>query len=103
MDPTVESASPGVATNTVESLLEQRRAEALQAEREARQNLPAAIAAGVVAALIAAAVWATITVVTQFQIGWMAVGAGFLVGHAVRHFGRGLHLRLASWVPCAHC
>jgi hypothetical protein len=33
----------------------------------------------------------------------MAVGAGFLVGHAVRHFGRGLHLRLASWVPCAHC
>jgi hypothetical protein len=48
------------------------------------------IIGGMVAALIGAGAWATVTVLTNFQIGWMAVGVGFLVGYAVRVFGKGL-------------
>lgn len=48
-----------------------------------------AIGAGLVAALVGAAIWAVVTVTTKFQIGWMAVGVGFLVGYSVRTVGRG--------------
>jgi hypothetical protein len=52
-------------------------------------NLLFALAAGIVAAVVGAAIWAAITVATEYQIGWMAVGVGFLVGIAVRRFGMG--------------
>lgn len=52
-------------------------------------NLPMGIVAGSVAALIGAILWAVVTDVTKYQIGWMAVGVGVLVGFAVRKFGRG--------------
>lgn len=58
-------------------------------EPVAGPNLVLGIVAGLVAAVIGAAVWAVITVATEFQIGWMAVGVGFLVGVAVRFFGKG--------------
>jgi len=54
------------------------------------QNLSLGIAAGAVAALVGAAVWAVVTVVTGYQIGWLAVGVGFLVGIAIRHVGKGI-------------
>jgi hypothetical protein len=53
------------------------------------QNLPMGLVAGLAAAAVGAAVWALITVLTEFQIGWMAVGVGFLVGWAVRLAGKG--------------
>jgi hypothetical protein len=52
-------------------------------------NIPFALAAGIVAAVVGAAIWAGVTVATEYQIGWMAVGVGFLVGIAVRQFGKG--------------
>ncbi len=55
-----------------------------------QQNFPLAIIAGIVASIIAAGIWAAITVASQYQIGWLAVGVGFLVGFAVRVAGRGL-------------
>jgi hypothetical protein len=45
--------------------------------------------AGLVAAAVGAGLWAVVTVVTGYQIGWMAVGVGFLVGIAVRAAGKG--------------
>ena len=54
------------------------------------QNLAMGATAGAAAALIGAVLWAVITVVAGFQIGWMAVGVGFLVGIAIRTFGKGL-------------
>lgn len=45
--------------------------------------------AGVAAALVGASIWAGVTIVTEFQIGWMAVGVGFLVGIAIRFAGKG--------------
>ena len=61
-----------------------------RAQLERQQNLPAGIAAGLVAAIAGAVAWAALTVATKYQIGYMAVGVGFLVGCAVRHFGRGI-------------
>lgn len=63
--------------------------ETLHAPIASPGNLPLALAAGVVAALIGAVLWAVITVATGYQIGFMAVGVGFLVGFAVGKFGRG--------------
>lgn len=53
------------------------------------QNLPLGLIAGIAAAVIGAMIWALITVATNYQIGWMAVGVGFLVGYAIRYFGKG--------------
>ena len=58
-----------------------------------RQNLPLALVAGAVAALVGAGIWAGITAATNYQIGFMAVGVGFLVGLAVRKAGRGIEPR----------
>jgi hypothetical protein len=44
---------------------------------------------GVIAMLASAIVWGAITYFTEYQIGWMAIGVGFLVGFAIRFFGRG--------------
>ena len=43
---------------------------------------------GVAAAIIGAIIWAIVTVTTEYQIGWMAIGIGFLVGFTVR-LGKG--------------
>jgi hypothetical protein len=51
-------------------------------------NLAAAIGGGLAAAVVGAVVWAVITVTTKFQIGFMSVGVGFLVGWAVQQTGR---------------
>jgi hypothetical protein len=54
------------------------------------QNFSMGLFAGLLAALIGAMVWALITDLTHYQIGWMAVGIGFLVGYSVRRFGQGI-------------
>jgi len=57
----------------------------------APENLPLGFMAGLAAAAVGAAMWALITILTDVQIGWMAVGVGFLVGWAVRFAGKGRH------------
>jgi hypothetical protein len=54
------------------------------------QNFVAAIGAGLAAAAVGAVLWAVITVVTGYQIGFMAIGVGLLVGYAVRAAGKGM-------------
>lgn len=45
---------------------------------------------GAAAAVIGAGIWALITITTKYQIGWMAIGVGFLVGFGVRLLGKGV-------------
>jgi hypothetical protein len=52
-------------------------------------NLFMGLIGGAVAMLVGAIIWGAITYFTQYQIGWMAIGVGFLVGVAVKFFGRG--------------
>jgi hypothetical protein len=68
---------------------EQEAERALEVFRE-EQNLVVGSMAGLTAAVTGAAVWAGVTVVTEYQIGWMAVGLGFLVGIAMRTMGKGI-------------
>lgn len=52
-------------------------------------SLGRGMAGGAGAAFVGSMVWAFITVITSYQIGWMAIGVGALVGFAVKFFGRG--------------
>ena len=52
-------------------------------------NLFLGLAGGVVAMLVSAIVWGAVTYFTEYQIGWLAIGVGFLVGLAIRFFGKG--------------
>ncbi|MGE5296169.1 MAG: hypothetical protein ACM3VT_15205 [Solirubrobacterales bacterium] len=60
------------------------------AELRGKQSLLLALVGGSLAALTGAALWAAITVITNAQIGWMAVGAAAMIGAAIRTLGRGL-------------
>jgi len=57
------------------------------------QNLGLGILGGLGGAAIGAAIWAGVTAATHFQIGWMAIGVGFLVGYGVRKLGQGIDSR----------
>lgn len=76
-----EAEAPAISPQEVALAMETLRSE---------QKLIPGAAAGLVAALVGAGVWAGVTVATEYQIGWMAVGIGFLVGLAVRHVGKGV-------------
>jgi len=54
------------------------------------QDLFYALIGGFFAAIISAILWAIITVTTEYQIGFMAIGVGLVVGVAVRFFGAGV-------------
>ncbi|MGD9505397.1 MAG: hypothetical protein AB7W37_10815 [Syntrophobacteraceae bacterium] len=58
-------------------------------EKSDARNLPLGIITGVLAAVIGAVIWALVTVTINYQIGWMALGVGFLVAYAMRLFGGG--------------
>ncbi len=70
--------------------LDEVRYRAKLRQLESEQNLFVGALAGGLAAMIGAVAWAMITVATSYQIGWMAVGVGFLVGYAVRMLGKGI-------------
>jgi antitoxin component YwqK of YwqJK toxin-antitoxin module len=57
---------------------------------KAHQNLFFAIAGGLLSALISALLWAAITISIEYQVGFMAIGVGLLVGFSVRYFGGGI-------------
>lgn len=74
------------------SEIDQMKLQMLMQQIRDNQNLSLAIIAGAVAAVAGAAIWAAVTAITNWQIGIMAIGVGFLVGLAVRMAGRGVSL-----------
>ena len=62
----------------------------LLTEMKSKENMVLAVVAGLVSSLVGAGIWAAVTIATQYQIGWMAVGIGFLVGFSVRYLGKGI-------------
>jgi len=85
-----EKIELGTEDRQPEIKVKQEQLEQFILQIESEQNFMAAVIAGVAAALIGAIIWAVITATTKYQIGWMAVGIGFLVGVAVRYFGKGI-------------
>jgi hypothetical protein len=84
--PTMPTQTQETAANEIDALKLQR----FRQNAQENQNVSMGFFAGLLAALLGALVWAIITDLTHFQIGWMAVGVGFLVGFAVRRFGQGI-------------
>lgn len=71
------------------------------------ENFPLAFIAGLLAAAAGAGIWAGITVLTGYQIGFMAIGVGALVALSIRAAGKGLSRKfqvlgaLLSLLGCA--
>jgi hypothetical protein len=71
---------------------------ALQLETELAQGsaaaadvLPRAALMGALGALVGAAVWAGVVIITEFEIGYLAVLVGFLAGYGVKRGAGGAH------------
>jgi len=86
----IENTEENTAEGVEELPLLNEEQNETMAKMEMEQNLPLALLGGVLAAVLGAAIWASITVITGYQIGFMAIGVGFLVGYAVRIFGKGI-------------
>lgn len=67
------------------------------AQLQSEQNLGGAIVAGIITGLIGAILWGTITVMTGYQIGYMAIGIGFGVGYVIRMVGKGVDEYFGYW------
>ncbi len=65
----------------------------VDAELLEQQNYALSITASAGSALIGAIIWGAITYFTKYQIGYMAIGVGLLVGFANRLFGKGIAIQ----------
>ena len=70
--------------------LDPARVEHLRRRLLSEQNFPLGLLGGIVAAGAGAGIWAGITLATGYQIGFMALGVGLLVGYTVRAAGKGV-------------
>lgn len=54
------------------------------------QNLGLGIIGGSIGGLLGAIIWAAVTYFTEYQIGYLAMGVGFLVGFGMNKSGKGI-------------
>lgn len=90
--PDQETAEELIADEPGDLEIDSDRLELYIAEQKLNQSLPMGFLGGVIGAIIGAAIWAAITVSSGYQIGFMAIGVGFLVGVLVRAMGKGLDM-----------
>lgn len=83
-----EEVAAGAAQ--AEGTLDPAQALYLRQQLEAEQNLVLGALAGAFASVCCAVLWATVTHVTGYQIGFMAIGVGLGVGYCVRLGGKGI-------------
>src|SRR4051812_38253298 len=60
--------------------------QALKTKDDVRENKLAIFAVGVIAMLAGAILWTIVTVITQSELGLMAIAVGFIVGFAIQKF-----------------
>lgn len=82
--------TPTSETQTETTELDGSQVQYLKQRLESEQNLALGGIGGFVAAVLGAGVWAGVTVASGYQIGFMSIGVGFLVGFAVRTLGKGI-------------
>ena len=79
-----------VAKTNPTPVIDEAKSQMLLQQLRDNQNLSMGMVGGFGAAVVGAVVWALTTALTQYQIGFMAIGVGFLVGFAVRRMGQGV-------------
>jgi len=82
--------TPGAVVTSLEGDVDPAKLEQTMQQLRSEQNLVMGVLGGFLAAIVAAVLWGLITYVTSFQIGFMAIGVGILVGLGVKYFGSGL-------------
>jgi hypothetical protein len=80
-NPAIDSGEPPLTDLEARMALDVLRSE---------QNLVNGAAAGLVVCVVAAGIWATVTILTGYQVGWIAIGIGFVVGYAIQLTGKGI-------------
>ena len=85
-----ESPAEVSAPETAEPVVTDYQAQMALDVLRSEQNLVNGIVAGTLSAVVGAAIWAGITIMTEYQIGWIALGIGFVVGYSVQLAGKGL-------------
>jgi len=88
--PIFDATAAPAAPAEPEVALDPALMDAILANLKSQQNIFAAVGGGLISAIVGAVIWAAVTVVTKYQIGWMAMGLGVIVGLAVRKYGKGI-------------
>ncbi len=70
-------------------VIDESQLAALRHKAVVEQHLVLGAMGGIIAGLIGAMIWAVITLKTGAQIGYIAIGVGFLVGYAIKVLGKG--------------
>jgi len=83
-EPVAEVAPEATATATMPMMGEE--------EATGPISIPKAILGGVIGTIACALIWTLITVITKYQIGYIALGIGFVVGYLVQRLGNGNNL-----------
>lgn len=84
----IEEEEPLLLTTTSEQI--GSLPEEIKSALRAHQSMGFAILGGFLLVMFSAILWAAITVATQYQIGYMAIGVGLIVGYGIRYFGAGI-------------
>jgi antitoxin component YwqK of YwqJK toxin-antitoxin module len=87
-DETVKEEAIPEDINDIEIIAE--LPEDIKGKLRLHQDLLYAFVGGLFLSILSALLWALITVATEYQIGYMAIGVGFIVGMGVRFFGAGI-------------
>jgi hypothetical protein len=83
----------GLQIDELKQKLSPEKVERLRME----QHLTRGILSGITVGIIGAILWGIITVVTGFQIGYMAIAIGAGVGFTIRKFGNGIDSIFGFW------
>lgn len=78
--------APDLTAEEASAVLPEEAMEQLKLEQRLVPGILAAVAVGLVGAVL----WGIITVVTLYQIGYMAIAIGAGVGFSMRYFGKGM-------------
>jgi hypothetical protein len=79
-----------VETNLSDEVADIQITEKMITKLKSEQNFKMGLVAALVVGVIGAVLWGVITVITEYQIGYMAIAIGAGVGYSMRYFGKGM-------------